>query len=84
VFVAAVSLGLAAAFVQWLRSCWRLRSYSWTALRYWTFFFAKPALLAAGVAALSGWGRSGAGLPWRTPGAMWCLRAVSREFQPDR
>ena len=59
VFVAAVSLGLAAALLQWLRSCWRLRSCSWTALRYWAFFFAKSALLAAVVATvcaeLSAW-----------------------------
>ncbi len=63
VFVAAVSLGLVAALLQWLRSCWRLRSYSWTALRYWAFFFAKSALLAAGVATvcaeLSAWNTLG-------------------------
>jgi hypothetical protein len=63
VFVAAVSLGLAAALLQWLRSCWRLRSYSWAALRYWAFFFAKSALLAAGVATacaeLSAWNTLG-------------------------
>ena len=63
VFVAAVGLGLAAALLQWLRSCWRLRSYSWTALRYWAFFFAKSALLAASVAAvcaeLSAWNTLG-------------------------
>jgi hypothetical protein len=52
IFVAAVSLDLAAALLQWLRSCWRLRGYSWTALRYWAFFFAKSALLAAGVTVL--------------------------------
>jgi hypothetical protein len=52
VFVAAVSLGLAAALLQWLRSCWRLRSCSWAALRYWAFFFAKSALLSAAVAAV--------------------------------
>ena len=63
VFVAAVSLGLAAALLQWLRSCWRLGSYSWAALRYWAFFFAKSALLAAGVATacaeLSAWNTLG-------------------------
>ena len=52
VFAVAVGLGLAAALLQWVRSCSRPRAYSWTAFRYWAFFFAKSALLAAGVAAL--------------------------------
>lgn len=52
VFVVVAGLGLAAALLQWVRSCSRPRAYSWTAFRYWAFFFAKSALLAAGVAAL--------------------------------
>jgi hypothetical protein len=63
VFVAAISLGLATALLQWLRSCWRLRSCSWAAFRYWAFFFAKSGLLAASVAAacaeLSAWNTLG-------------------------
>jgi hypothetical protein len=63
VFVAAVSLGLAIALLQWLRSGWRLGNCSWAVLRYWAFFFAKSALLTAGVAAacaeLSAWNTLG-------------------------